>query len=132
MPDARQRSSSPFMALAVTATIGVRSTRRVGFSGAQLPRQLVAVHARHVDVGEHGGVARRRAHAASASTPLSARVGSDPQQLELAHQHLAVHRMIVDHQDARAACRALRARRSPICWRGPQQRRVSGESAGAA
>src|SRR6516162_5507084 len=29
----------------------------VGFGGAEPPRQLMAIHVRHVDVGEHGGVA---------------------------------------------------------------------------
>ena len=57
MPAARQRSSSPFMALAVTAMIGVRAAAAFGFGRAQPPRQLIAVHVRHVDVGEHGGVA---------------------------------------------------------------------------
>ena len=57
MPAARQRSSSPFIALAVTATTGVRAAAAaLGFGDAHPARQLVAVHARHVDVGEHGGV----------------------------------------------------------------------------
>ena len=34
MPAARQRSSSPFMALAVTATIGVRAAARLRFASA--------------------------------------------------------------------------------------------------
>ena len=47
-----------------------RARAALGLGGADLARQLVAVHARHVDVGEHRGVAPvRRAQASSASTP---------------------------------------------------------------
>ena len=103
MPAARQRSSSPFMALAVTATIGRAGAAAFGFGGAQLPRQLMAVHARHVDVGKHGGVARHGCPGRQRLDAVVRGVGGDAQELELAHQHLAVHRMVVGDQHARAA-----------------------------
>src|SRR5262249_32460802 len=43
----------------------------VGFGGAQPPRQLMAIHVRHVDVGEHG-VPRL-----AAAWPLLGRSGHD-------------------------------------------------------
>ena len=110
MPDARQRSSSPFMALAVTATIGVRTALALGFGGAQPPRQLMAVHARHVDVERARRRSGRRCPRLQRIDAVRRAVGGDPQQLELQHKHLAVHGMIVDHQDARTIRLAARRR----------------------
>ena len=53
----------------------------------------------HVDIGEHGGVAATRPRRQCVDA-IGRAVGDDPQQLELAHKHLAVHGVIVDHQDA--------------------------------
>ena len=109
MPAARQRSSSPFMAFAVTATIGVRgSATALRLRGADLARQLVPVHARHMDVGEHRRVVpvRRRPGFERLDAVIDG-VGIDAEQFELAHQHLAVHRMIVGNQDARPRRRAI-------------------------
>ena len=114
MPAARQRSSSPFMAFAVTATIGVRAAggSRLRLGGADLARQLVAVHARHVDVGEDRRiVAFRRRPGLERLDAVIDGVGVDAEQLELAHQHFAVHRVIVGDQDARARPRWFRRRR---------------------
>ena len=61
----------------------------------------MAVHVRHVDVGEHGGVAATRPCLQRIDAILCS-VGADPQQLELEHKHIAVHGMILDHQDAGA------------------------------
>ena len=61
----------------------------------------MAVHVRHVDVGEHGGVAATRPRRQRVDAVLRT-VGSNPQQLELEHEHLTVHGVIFDHQDARA------------------------------
>jgi hypothetical protein len=61
----------------------------------------VAIHVRHVDVGEHGGIAATRPCRQCVDAVLRT-VGGDPQELELEHEHLAVHGMIFDHQDARA------------------------------
>ena len=133
MPAARQRSSSPFMALAVTATIGVRRRpacalpRRHG-SGAQAHgRPCAACGCRpvppHTAVRGRPGLERLDA--------VIDGVGGDAEQLELAHQNFAVHRMIVHHQDARTRPR-LRARGPTGRGRWTQQRRLSGESAGAA
>ena len=105
MPAARQRSSSPFIAFAVTATIGVRGGGRLalGLRGADLARKLVPVHARHVDVGEHRRiVAFRGRPGLERLDAVIDGIGVDAEQLELAHQHFAVHRVIVGDQDARA------------------------------
>ena len=101
MPAARQRSSSPFMASALTAMIGVRAAITIGFGRAQPPRQFVTVHLRHVNIGEHGGIAtgcprRHRFDAVGRS------IGDNPQQFELEHEHLAIHGVIVDDEDALA------------------------------
>ena len=101
MPAARQRSSSPFMAFAVTATTGVRVAAALRLGHTDLPRQFVAVHARHVDVGEHRRVAAVgcRPGFERLDTVID-RIGCDAEQFELPHQNLAVHRMIVGDQNA--------------------------------
>ena len=65
MPAARQASRSSAKALAVSATIGVRA-RRLGLRGADAPRRLDAVDARHVHVHQHEVVRRRRPRAPTA------------------------------------------------------------------
>ena len=101
MPAARQRSSSPFMALAVTATIGVRplpscaSPRRRGSGASARSRPCAACGCRQAPrciAAGRPGLERLDA--------VVGAVGREPEQLELAHQHLAVDRMIVDHQHA--------------------------------
>ena len=118
------------MALAVTAMIGVRTPPCSRFGGAQPSRQLVAVHARHVDVGEHRGVAAVRRPRLERIDAVRCAVGGDPKQLELQHENLAVHRMIVDHQDART----FRLARATLTGAGASTLAaiLSGESAGAA
>ena len=54
-----------------------------------------------------------------------------PEQIELAHQHLAVDRMVVDHQHARAA-RSARASAAGSPAAAGRSKAASGESAGAA
>ena len=101
MPAARQRSSSPFMAFAVTATTGVRAVIvPLGLDRAQAARELVAVHARHVDVGEHRRIGPRQPGFERLDAVLGG-VGRDAEQVELAHQHFLVHRMVVDHEHQR-------------------------------
>src|SRR5262249_22397321 len=70
-----------------------------GFGSAQPPCQLMAIHVRHMDVGEDGGISAARPCLQRVDAILYT-VGGDPQQLELEHEHLAVHGMIFDHQDA--------------------------------
>ena len=61
----------------------------------------MAVHVRHVNIGEHGGIRPGRPRRERVDAVLC-RIGGNPQQLELEHEHLAIHGMIVDHQDALA------------------------------
>ena len=84
----------------------------LGFDRAQAARELVAVHARHVDVGEHRRVGPRLPGFERLDAVLGG-VGRDAEQIELAHQHFLVHRMIVDHEHQRAlAARAISAARA--------------------
>ena len=60
MPAARQRSRSPCIACAVSATIGVRAAGRAS-RRADRRRRLEAVHLRHLHVHQHDVEALRRA-----------------------------------------------------------------------
>jgi hypothetical protein len=59
----------------------------------------MTIHLRHVDVGEYGGVAAARPYLQRIDAVLHT-IGGDPQQLELEHEHFAVHGMIFDYKDA--------------------------------
>ena len=86
--------------------------------------RLRHVHARHVDVGKHGGVAARlpRRRAPRARRP---RCRPRCRAAELAHQHFAVDRMIVDHQHRGRSPTAADQRRHRRPRRGAQQRRAA-------
>ena len=109
MPTARLFCSCSSSVLAVTARIGVRGRRSAASLCADAPRQLEAVHGRHLQVGQHEVVA---ALAPQLERLLAAgrRIGRGAGQLELARQDLAVDRVVVDHQHTAAAV-ALHAMR---------------------
>ena len=67
------------------------------------------IHARHVDVGEHRGVASFPPHPSlQRFDAIVHGVGRNAEQLELTDQNFAIHRMIVCDQDTPAGIRSLR------------------------
>ncbi len=72
----------------------------LGLRRAQPARQLVAVHARHVQIGEHRRIAPGRPGRQRLAAVLGG-IGGEAEEPELAHQHIAIDRMVVDHQQPR-------------------------------
>ena len=99
MPASRHRSSSPRIAFAVTATMGVL-TAPTAASRARISRvNRIPVHSRHVHVGQHDGIATRLPQRQCLDA-IDGGIGRQAQQAELTRHHLAIHRMVVHHQHA--------------------------------
>ena len=83
----------------------------LGLRRAQPARQLVAVHARHVQIGEHRRIAPGRPCRQRLAAVLGG-IGGEAEEPQLAHQHIAIDRMVVDHQQPRR-CAAGASQPSP-------------------
>ena len=82
-----------------------RATTALGrLEAADLRRHLEAIHPGHVNVGEHDRVVAALP-GLQALDAVGGRIGGDAERQELAHQHLAIDGMVVDHQHRTAGRR---------------------------
>jgi hypothetical protein len=98
MPASRQRSRSPWMALAVIAND--REVHAGRFTAADLGGGLVTVQDRHLAIHEHEVVERGLDHV-NGFLAVGGNVGPATQPLKHAPRHHLIYRVVFDNQNAR-------------------------------
>ena len=104
MPASRQRSASPFSALAVSATIGVRG-RLSALSSARIWRVSSKPSMSGMWMSVSTSAWPRARHSVQRLDAVGRRVERQPEHLELADQHLEIDSESVDRQHADAVGR---------------------------